>query len=133
MTTTATRAVTEETPKTGSRDRSRRTVAVSVVADAAGAVRTAAEDAATRLPAIASMGRSAFDDATRRIESSSDEMVRLGTVLSFGFAAGLLIGGAPRILVGAAMVPAGMLGLALLERTGSGRSSGSTTKSAAAL
>lgn len=133
MTTTATRPVIEETPKAGSRERSRRTVAVSVAADAAGAVKTAAEDAATRLPAIASIGRSAFDDATRRIESGSDEMVRLGTVLSFGFAAGLLIGGAPRILVGAAMVPAAMLGLALLERTAAGRPSVSTTKGAAGL
>jgi hypothetical protein len=131
MTTTATRPVTEATPKAGSRERSRRTVAVSVAADAAGAVKTAAEEAATRLPAVAALGRSAVDDASHRIEASSDEMVRLGTVLSFGFAAGLLIGGAPRILVGAAMVPAGMLGLALLERTAAGRPS--TTKGAAGL
>jgi hypothetical protein len=126
MTTTATRPVSEDTPKAGSRDRSRRTVAVTVAADAAGAMRSAAEDAATRLPGLASMGRSAFDDANRRIESSSDEMVRMGTVLSFGFAVGLLIGGAPRILVGAALVPAGMLGLALLERTAAGGPSAST-------
>jgi hypothetical protein len=126
MTTTATRPISEDTPKAGSRDRSRRTVAVTVAADAAGAVRSAAEDAATRLPGLASMGRSAFDDANRRIESSSDEMVRMGTVLSFGFAVGLLIGGAPRILVGAALVPAGMLGLALLERTAAGGPSAST-------
>jgi hypothetical protein len=130
MTTTATRPVSEDTPKAGSRDRSRRTVAVTVAADAAGAMRSAAEDAATRLPGLASMGRSAFDDANRRIESSSDEMVRMGTVLSFGFAVGLLIGGAPRILVGAALVPAGMLGLALLERTASGGPSASTRAAA---
>jgi hypothetical protein len=99
MTTTATRPVTQETPKASSRERSRRAVAVSMAADAAGSVKTVAEDAATRVPAIASMGRSAFDDASHRIQASSDEMVRLGTVLSFGFAAGLLIGGAPRILV----------------------------------
>ena len=133
MTTTATRPVTEETPKTSSRERSRRAVAVSVAADAAGAVRTMAEDAATRLPAVASMSRSAFDTASRRIEASSDEMVRLGTVLSFGFAAGLLIGGAPRILVGAAMVPAGMLGLTLLERTTAGHQSASATTGAGGL
>ena len=123
MTTTTTRPVTE--------DRSRRAAAAALASDAAGAVKTAADDAAARLPGLAAMGRSAFDDANRRIEVSSDEMVRLGTVLSFGFAVGLLIGGAPRILVGAAMVPAGMLGLALLERTATCRPSGSTTKGAA--
>jgi hypothetical protein len=130
MTTTATRPVSDDTPQPGSRDRSRRTVAVTVASDAAGAVRSAAEDAATRLPGLASMGRSAFDDANRRIESSSDEMVRMGAVLSFGFAVGLLIGGAPRILIGVALVPAGMLGLALLERTAAGGPSASTRSAA---
>jgi hypothetical protein len=72
------------------------------------------------------MGRSAFDDANRRIGSSSDEMIRLGTVLSFGVAAGLLVGGAPRMFVGAAMLPVGMLGLALLERTAAGRAGAMT-------
>ncbi len=124
---TASRSPSDETTKT-SRERSRRAVAVSVAADAADAVKTVAEDAATRLPGVAAMGRSTFDDANRRIASSSDEMVRLGAVLSFGFAAGLLIGGAPRILVGAAMVPAAMLGLALLDRTAAGRPAGSGAK-----
>ena len=133
MTTTATRSVTDEPSKTRSRERSRRAVAVSVASDAADAVKTAAEDAATRLPAVAEMGRATFDDANRRIASSSDEMVRLGAVLSFGFAAGLLIGGAPRILVGAAMVPAAMLGLALLDRTATVRPAGSTARGAAGL
>jgi len=124
MTTTATRPVTEET----SRSRSRRTTAVSVASDAAVAVKAAADDAAARVPGIAAMARSAYDDANRRIEASSDEMVRLGTVLSFGFAAGLLVGGANRILVGAALVPAGMLGMALLERTAAGRATGAGAK-----
>ena len=133
MTTTATRPVAEESTKTRSRDRSRRAVAVSVASDAAGAAKTAVDDAATRLPSIAATGRSAFDGANRQIKRSSDEMVRLGTVLSFGFAAGLLIGGAPRILVGAAMLPAAMLGLALLDRTAAGRPAGSANKAAAGL
>ena len=60
--------------------------------------------------------RAAYDDANRRIRSSSDEMLRLGSAVSFGLAVGLLVAGASRLLVAAAMVPVGMLGLAMLER-----------------
>lgn len=124
MTTTATRAVTEETSRTTAPERSRRSIAASVATDAASAVKAAADDAAARLPRLTASGRTALEDTNRRIDSSSDEMVRLGTVLSFGFAAGLLVGGAPRILVGAALVPTAMLGLALVDRTTSGRPTG---------
>jgi hypothetical protein len=96
--------------------------------DAAGAVKVAAEDVAARLPGIAAMSRSALDDASRRIDASSDEMVRLGTAVAFGFAAGLLIGGANRVLVGAAFVPVGMLGLALLERSSGTRPAADASK-----
>ena len=112
MATAATRPSVDETVRTSSR----RTAATAVVADAAVAVRGAAEDAATRLPGAVATGRSAFEDANRRIAASSDEMVRLGTAVSFGFAVGLLVGGANRILVGAAFLPVCMLGLTLLDR-----------------
>jgi hypothetical protein len=117
MTTTTAQRVSQESPKASTGTASRRAVAVSVASGAVGTMRTTAEEAASRLPDVAAKGKSALDDANRRIEQSTDEMVRLGTVLSFGFAAGLLVGGAPRILVGAAMVPAAMLGLAVLDRT----------------
>ena len=49
-------------------------------------------------------------------------MLRFGTAVSFGLAAGLLIAGANRILVAAAMIPVGMMGMAMLERwSGSSR------------
>jgi hypothetical protein len=124
MTTTATRPDTTETTRT----RTRRATAASMATDAAGVVKVAAEDVAGRLPAMAVSGRAAFDDANRRIASSSDEMVRLGTAVSFGFASGLLIGGANRILVGAAFVPVAMLGLALLERSSGSRSGAISSK-----
>jgi hypothetical protein len=98
------------------------------VSDAAIAVKGAAEDAAGRLPGVAATGISAFEDANRRIAASSDEMVRLGTAASFGFAVGLLIGGANRVLVGAAFVPVCMLGLALLDRFGLGRTASARPK-----
>jgi len=123
MTTTATRPVTDESART----RTSRATAATVAADAAGAVRAAAEDAAARLPGMAAMTRSAYNDANRRIGASSDEMVRLGTAVCFGFAAGLLVGGANRVLVGAAFVPVAMLGFALLERFAEGRPATTST------
>lgn len=124
MTTTATRPVTDEPTRT----RTRRATAAAIATDAAGAAKGAVEDVATRLPGITAMGRSAFDDASRRIDASSDEMVRLGTAVSFGLAVGLLVGGANRLLVGAAFVPVGMLGMALLERSSGGRTGAIASK-----
>jgi len=117
MATTATRPAVDEARRT----KSRRAVAAAAVSDAASSVKSATEDAAARLPAVAATSRSAFDDANRLIAASSDEMVRFGTAVSFGFAVGLMVGGANRILVGAAFVPVCMLGLTLLERSATGR------------
>ncbi len=94
-----------------------RTAAVGdAVAEAAGTVRTAAEDAVGRLPEVAATTRSAIEDANRQMRSGSDEMLSLGSVLSFGFAMGLLIGGANRILVTIALIPAAAMGLTLMDR-----------------
>jgi hypothetical protein len=102
---------------------SRLDAALGAVSDAATAAGSIATDATTRLPGAAATTRAAFDDANLRIRASSDELLRLGTALSFGIAAGLLIAGANRVLVAVAMVPVGMLGLAMLERwSGSSRS-----------
>ena len=43
-------------------------------------------------------------------------MLTVGSVLSFGFAMGLLVGGANRLLVAIALIPAAALGLTLLDR-----------------
>lgn len=88
-----------------------------VIADAATTAASLAADATTRVPEAAATTRAAFDDANRRIQASSDEMLRLGTAISFGFATGLLVGGANRLLVGAAFVPVAMVGLTLLDRS----------------
>lgn len=94
------------------------------VADAAGSVRGAAGDAVARLPEVAATTRSAIEDANRQMRAGSDEMLTVGSVLSFGFAMGLLIGGASRLLVAAALIPAAMMGLTLLDRTSQTRSMG---------
>ena len=90
--------------------------ATAVVADVAGAVATATVDAVAKLPDVAATSRSYLEDANRRIQGGSAETLTLGIAVSFGFAVGLLVGGASRLLVAAALVPVGMMGMTLLDR-----------------
>ena len=71
---------------------------------------------ASRLPDAAATTQAAVDEAARSIETGSDEMLTAGTTLSLGLAVGLLIGGASRILVVLALIPAAAMGLTLLDR-----------------
>ena len=104
------------TKTTVTEDTSRSAAIGGAVSDAAGTVRGAAGDAASRLPEVAATTRSAIEDANRQMRAGSDEMLTMGTVLSFGFALGLLVGGATRLLVAAALVPAAAMGITLLGR-----------------
>lgn len=92
------------------------------VSDAAGTVREAAanvkEVAATRIPEVTATTRSAIEDANRQMQSSSDEMLAMGGALSFGLAIGMLVGGAPRLLVAGTLLPAVAMILTLLNRSG---------------
>jgi hypothetical protein len=94
----------------------------ATVSEAAGTVRGAAGDAVARLPEVAATTRSAIEDANRQMRAGSDEMLTIGSVLSFGFALGLLVGGASRLLVAGALVPTAMMGLTLLDRSSRARS-----------
>ncbi len=93
------------------------------VSEAASTAKVAAGDAVSRLPEVAATTRSAIEDANRQIRSGSDEMLSVGSVLSFGFAMGLLVGGANRLLIAAALVPTAMMGLTLLDRSSRSRKS----------
>jgi len=93
----------------------------NTVADAAGTIRSAASEAADRIPEVASATRSALVEVDRQVEAGSDEMLTVGTALSFGLAAGLLLAGANRIMVLSAFIPAAVLGLRLLDRTSRSR------------
>ena len=84
--------------------------------DVAANVRGAAETVAARLPDAAAQARGAVDEAARRIETGSDEMLTAGTTLSLGLAIGMLVGGAPRVLVALALIPAAAMGLTILDR-----------------
>lgn len=113
---------------TANADETTRTAAVGeAVADAAGTVRGAAGDAVARLPEVAATTRSAIEDANRQMRAGSDEMLSVGSVLSFGFAMGLLIGGASRLLVAIALIPAAAMGLTLMDRVSRGRSTSTRT------
>ena len=100
----------------------------STVADAAGTaagtIQSVASDAADRLPEVASATRSALVEVDRQVEAGSDEMLTVGTALSFGLAAGMLLAGANRIMVISAFIPAAVLGLRLLDRSSRSRNGG---------
>lgn len=85
---------------------------------AAAGVRTVADEIAQRLPEAAATTRLAVEDAARWMEAGSDEMLTAGTTLSLGLAIGLLIGGANRLLVALALVPAAAMGMTLIDRRG---------------
>ena len=90
--------------------------AKETVRDVADQVMSVANEAAARLPEAAATTRVAIADAQRRIDSGSDETLSAGTLVAFGFALGLLVGGANRLLVILALVPAAAMGLTLLDR-----------------
>lgn len=117
MATTATKSELEQSSGKTSRPGS----TSGAVSGAADAVLDAAADAASRLPDLVTTTRAALGNADRRIQAGTDEMLTIGTVTAFGFAVGLLIGGAGRLLVAAALVPVAMMGFALLDRSSAGR------------
>ena len=77
--------------------------------------------AAQRLPEAASATGFQLEKANQMIRSESDEVLAVGTSLSLGMAIGLLLGGANRILVILALIPATAMGLTLFDRHGGTR------------
>ena len=79
-------------------------------------VRGALEDAGRSLPAAVRASQSAVGDLYRVIDSGSDERISAGVTLSLGLAIGLLIGGAPRLLIALTLAPLAAMGLVLADR-----------------
>jgi hypothetical protein len=122
MTTQTTRAATNDSAAdTGSDIATTTREVASEVADRASAV-------VARLPDAAASTRGAIDEAARRMEGGSDEMLAVGASLSVGLAAGMLIGGAPRILVVLALIPATAMGFTLLDRYSTSRTTTSQSR-----
>ncbi len=82
----------------------------------AGDVADRAVAAAQRLPDAANATGVQLEKANQLIRSESDEVLAVGTAVSLGMAMGLLLGGANRILVLLALVPATAMGLTLFDR-----------------
>jgi len=104
-------------------DTSRAAALAGTAASAAAGVKGVAADAAARLPEVAAGTRTAIEDANRQLRGGSDEMLTIGSALSFGLAGGLLLGGASRFIVAAALLPGAMMVLAMLDRSDRARQS----------
>ena len=89
--------------------------------EVAGGVMGAASEAVARLPEAAQTTRGAVEEANKAIRAGSDEVLTAGTTLSVGLALGLLIGGANRLLIILALIPAAAMGFTLLDRSQAGR------------
>jgi hypothetical protein len=79
-------------------------------------VRGVLEDVGRSMPDVARASRSAVDDLFKAIETGSDERVTAGVSLSLGLALGMLLGGAPRLLIIIALAPVVAAGLVLSDR-----------------
>ena len=79
-------------------------------------VRGAIDSVGKSVPTAARASRAAMDDMFKAIETGSDERVSAGVTLSLGLAIGMLIGGAPRLLILAALAPVAAMGLVLQDR-----------------
>jgi hypothetical protein len=90
--------------------------ATEQVRQAVDTVASVANDVTSRLPEAATTTRGAIEDANQMMRARSDESLKVVAAASVGFASGLFLGGAPRILVIAALIPAGLAGTALMER-----------------
>ena len=113
MTTTATTTTTTATKNGHSSHPSR---SAGPVQGAAHEVRNALVGMGRSMPDMARASRAAVGDMFSAIEAGSDERVSAGVTLSLGLAIGLLIGGAPRLLVALALAPLAAMGLVLADR-----------------
>jgi hypothetical protein len=129
MTTTTSSGASSSTDE-GGMDRLSTTArqAADTAQKAADTVAGVAGEMTARFPEAASTTREAFQEANRMVHSGSDETLKVVGALSLGFGGGLLIGGANRLLVIAALIPAAFVGSALIERMNAATAGkGSTT------
>ncbi len=84
--------------------------------DAAGSLADAAGGLEERLAGAAEMTEAGVRAANDTLRERSDASLGLLGSFSVGLAAGLLLGGANRLLIAAALIPAALVGGILLER-----------------
>ena len=86
------------------------------LASAVHEVRGALEGVSRSVPDAARASRAAATGLFHAIEKGSDERVSAGVTLSLGLAIGMLIGGAPRLLIALALAPLVAMGLVMADR-----------------
>lgn len=86
------------------------------VRNVADSVAGAAGDVSARVPEVAQSTREAFTEATRMVQRGSDQTLKVVGAASVGFAVGLLVGGANRLLVIASLIPAALIGATMVDR-----------------
>ena len=82
----------------------------------ADSVAGAAGEVTSRIPEVTQSTKDALNEANRMVHRGSDDTLRIIGAASIGFAVGLLVGGANRILVIASLVPAALIGATMVER-----------------
>jgi len=82
----------------------------------ASGIAAAADTVSARLPDAAAATRGAVDEAARRLATGTDTELAVGASFSTGLAVGLLVGGAARILVALALIPAAAMSMTLVDR-----------------
>lgn len=113
---------TTDTPRTAAASDDTMTAdARNLLDDVAARAGEAVDLARARMPAVADTATAALNESARRLDESPDEVLRLGTALAGGIALGLYIGGAPRIVVSLAMIPAAAMAFTLLGRSDQSR------------
>jgi len=79
-------------------------------------VRGALEEVGRQMPGMARASRNSVNDMLRAIEDGTDERIFAGVTLSLGLAIGMLVGGAPRLFILAALAPVAAMGLTVADR-----------------
>lgn len=102
-----------DTGRAGRAGRTNGSTTATLPADAA----AMASDLGQRAMGAAQTTAKGLDDALRRLDTESEGTLTIGAAFSLGLAAGLLLGGGPRLLVLATATPGIAMALALLRRT----------------
>jgi hypothetical protein len=97
-------------------ERSTMSAVISGAQDAATVARQSAERAAAHLPEAVASAQVAARDTQRALDGMDDQTLIAGASFAVGLGLGLFISGAHRLLVAAALLPAGAIGLTLLRR-----------------
>ncbi len=86
------------------------------ISEFADTVAGAAGDMTARIPEVAQGTRDAFAEANRMVRGGSDQTLKLVGAGAVGFAVGMLMGGANRLLVVLSLIPASLIAATLMQR-----------------